>query len=258
MPLQGFIFDVLQDYDVIKATEYWTATNVSDGLQALCTCVEMVIFSAIFVWAFSWKQYKTLRPVAGGKPTSFWRATLHSLNYSDLVVEAWFGLVFLWNFIRRKPGTRASQSGMNIEAAFSGERDWKEANGPIQIDSPNVGRDTASWQRPASDFYGGAGAGAGQAGGVAHQAYPMEERVGPYGQQGQQAYGSYRQEERSDAGYAREEEQARGYGHGAYLSEDGEYYESRGQEDFYPPGQEQQYRQQQQQQQHGSYYGNAQ
>jgi hypothetical protein len=41
----GFVFSVLQEYNVIKATDYWTATNVSDGLSALCTTVEMVIFS---------------------------------------------------------------------------------------------------------------------------------------------------------------------------------------------------------------------
>jgi hypothetical protein len=30
---------------VIKATEFWTEDNVSDGLSALCTTIEMVFFS---------------------------------------------------------------------------------------------------------------------------------------------------------------------------------------------------------------------
>jgi hypothetical protein len=38
---QGFLFGILQSHNVIKGTAYWTATNVADGLQALCTCVEV-------------------------------------------------------------------------------------------------------------------------------------------------------------------------------------------------------------------------
>lgn len=40
---QSFIFSVLQSYGVIKATKFWTATNVSDALNALCICVELVL-----------------------------------------------------------------------------------------------------------------------------------------------------------------------------------------------------------------------
>lgn len=32
---QGFVFSILADRGVIKATEYWTKTNISDGLNAL-------------------------------------------------------------------------------------------------------------------------------------------------------------------------------------------------------------------------------
>jgi hypothetical protein len=107
---QGFIFSVLADHDVIKgessgfgslgsarrslsclfshtlisrsltATEFWTATNVADGLQALCTCCEMVGFSALFLWAFSWKPYKAMRPDKAPSTSVFW-AVLDSLNY---------------------------------------------------------------------------------------------------------------------------------------------------------------------------------
>ncbi|GAA5899275.1 hypothetical protein JCM8208_001605 [Rhodotorula glutinis] len=38
---QSFVFSVLQSHGVIKATEFWTATNVADGLSALCVCCEM-------------------------------------------------------------------------------------------------------------------------------------------------------------------------------------------------------------------------
>lgn len=38
---QGFVFSTLESHGIITATQYWTATNVADGLQALCTCVEV-------------------------------------------------------------------------------------------------------------------------------------------------------------------------------------------------------------------------
>ncbi|KIJ52799.1 hypothetical protein M422DRAFT_242719 [Sphaerobolus stellatus SS14] len=37
---QEFVFSVLQKYKVIHATEFWTATNVADGLNALATTIE--------------------------------------------------------------------------------------------------------------------------------------------------------------------------------------------------------------------------
>lgn len=50
----GFLFSILQSHGVIKGTAMWTATNVSDGLSALCTCVEMVFFSVYMGWAYNW------------------------------------------------------------------------------------------------------------------------------------------------------------------------------------------------------------
>lgn len=55
-PPLDFLFSILQSHGVIKGTAMWTATNVSDGLSALCTCVEMVIFSIYMGWAYSWSD----------------------------------------------------------------------------------------------------------------------------------------------------------------------------------------------------------
>ena len=41
---QGILFSILQSHGVIKGTTYWTAANVADGLQALCTCTEVYNF----------------------------------------------------------------------------------------------------------------------------------------------------------------------------------------------------------------------
>ncbi|SCZ99048.1 BZ3500_MvSof-1268-A1-R1_Chr3-1g05782 [Microbotryum saponariae] len=114
---QVFIFSVLQSHGVIKATEYWTAANVADGLAALCTCCEMVIFSAVFLWAFSWKPYKEAR--APGQPhTSVFKALLHSFNYADFFRAGWHGIVFTIDFILGRPGTRSSSIGKKEKPGF--------------------------------------------------------------------------------------------------------------------------------------------
>ena len=38
------MFSILQSHGVIKGMTYRTATNVADGLQALCTCIEVYNF----------------------------------------------------------------------------------------------------------------------------------------------------------------------------------------------------------------------
>ena len=76
---------------MIKATEYWTETNIADGLNALAICIEvrrrrgaparggtcglvltvraqMVIFSSFMMHAYAWKEYV----VKGAPKTSVW------------------------------------------------------------------------------------------------------------------------------------------------------------------------------------------
>ncbi|GAA5835989.1 hypothetical protein JCM9279_002158 [Rhodotorula babjevae] len=120
---QSFVFSVLQSHGVIKATEFWTATNVADGLSALCVCCEMVIMSGVFAWAFSHKEYSHLRPEGAGHTSVFW-AILDSLNYSDFLLEGWRGLKFLWDFVRRKPGTHAGKRSRKLlaEKGFPSEQ----------------------------------------------------------------------------------------------------------------------------------------
>ena len=85
---------------VIHATQYWTETNIADGLNALAICIEvrlrhfasgadtdgtpyllsraqMVIFSAFMMYAYTWKEY-----VVPGRPKSgIWRPLWDSINY---------------------------------------------------------------------------------------------------------------------------------------------------------------------------------
>ncbi|GAA5857727.1 hypothetical protein JCM5353_003327 [Sporobolomyces roseus] len=124
---QSFVFSVLQSHDVIKATDYWTATNVADGLSALCTCCEMVIFSLWFMWAFNWREYSKLREShGGGTSTSVFWALLDSFNYWDMLREGYLGIAFLFAYILNKPGTRSGSKKGNKQLRRGEEERWKE------------------------------------------------------------------------------------------------------------------------------------
>lgn len=57
-----------------------TSTNIAQGLQALTTTIECVLFAGYNFWAFPPREYRHLRE-AGAKPTNVFRAFLHSQNY---------------------------------------------------------------------------------------------------------------------------------------------------------------------------------
>ncbi|KAF8200775.1 DUF300-domain-containing protein [Pholiota molesta] len=80
---QSFIFDALEGR-VIKATEFWTETNIADGLNALAICIEMIIFSALMMWAYPYKEYRRRH---GEPATGIGRPLWDSINYSDFAAE---------------------------------------------------------------------------------------------------------------------------------------------------------------------------
>ncbi|KAH9168370.1 organic solute transporter Ostalpha-domain-containing protein [Lactarius sanguifluus] len=97
---QSFVFNALKDR-VIHGTDFWTPTNIADGLNALAICIEMIFFSAFMMWAFPWKEYL----VQPGQPhTSIWRPLWDSINLWDFAVEIWSELSY---FGRRLTGRRA-------------------------------------------------------------------------------------------------------------------------------------------------------
>ena len=82
---------------VIKPTQYWTQTNISDGLNALTICIEvrafpfvdvgkntsdervaqMMFFASFMWWAYSPREYE----IPGAKKGSAWRALWDSINF---------------------------------------------------------------------------------------------------------------------------------------------------------------------------------
>lgn len=95
---QSFVFSALEN-KVIFATSYWTATNVADGLSALAICIEMVFFSILMWWAYSFKEYhrEDARPVTG-----IWKPLWDSINYADFVVEIASSFRYYWSAARHR------------------------------------------------------------------------------------------------------------------------------------------------------------
>ncbi|KAL1736787.1 organic solute transporter Ostalpha-domain-containing protein [Schizophyllum commune] len=63
---------------VIHATQYWTETNIANGLNALAICIEMVFFSLAMWWAYNPSEYKKQR----SRPTSdFAREIASSIKF---------------------------------------------------------------------------------------------------------------------------------------------------------------------------------
>ncbi|KAG1723155.1 organic solute transporter Ostalpha-domain-containing protein [Suillus lakei] len=105
---QSCVLSVLEGR-VIKATQFWTATNIVDGLNALAICIEMVFFSVFMMWAYTANEYKV-----SGKKTSIWRPLWDSINYWDFVTEIWNSFKFFFDYARGAQSTR-SRSSMKVD-----------------------------------------------------------------------------------------------------------------------------------------------
>jgi len=101
---QSFMFNTLASHHVIHATEYWTATNVANGLTALSICVEMVFGSAFMWWGYPYTEY---RRGLDEPPTSVWRALCSRINFSDFGREIVAAFKFYFDYLRGIPSTRS-------------------------------------------------------------------------------------------------------------------------------------------------------
>jgi hypothetical protein len=137
---QGFVFSALESYGVIKATEFWTTSNIVDGLNSLTTTIEMIIFSAWMMWAFPASEYKSKGSGHTGILSPLW----DSINYSDFVREIYTSLKFFVDYMRGKPDTRErkdelEQGRVDYSKAFGLDR--RASTGMTRISSdPDVNR----------------------------------------------------------------------------------------------------------------------
>jgi len=128
---QSFVFNLLTDH-VIHGTEFWTPTNIADGLNALSICIEMIFFSLFMMWSFPWKEYR-VQP--GESHTGIWRPLWDSINFWDFAVEIWSELSY---FGRRLTGRRTappadSDYGQAFGVAGYSPADGKSRGGAYEL-----------------------------------------------------------------------------------------------------------------------------
>ncbi|KAF8908770.1 DUF300-domain-containing protein [Mucidula mucida] len=91
---QGFVFSWLESSGRIKATKYWSASNIVNGLNALAICIEM---------------------------TKIWRALWDSINYGDFFYEIYLSFQFFADYLRGKPTAHGHGHRADFGAAFGVE-----------------------------------------------------------------------------------------------------------------------------------------
>jgi len=121
---QSFVLSALEGR-VIKSTQYWTATNIANGLNALAICIEMVFFSIFMWWAYSPNEYN----VPDAKKTSIWRPLWDSINYTDFAIEIFGSFRFFFDSARSKPSTHGNSHRISIGPDGKPKKDFGEAFG---------------------------------------------------------------------------------------------------------------------------------
>ncbi|CAI2162342.1 13705_t:CDS:2 [Funneliformis geosporum] len=84
----------------IKETKYWTAHDISTGIQAVLVSVEFLILSLIQMKAFRYKDY---RPNSRKQPTPILQAMKDSLIPIDLFKEFIHALKYIYCRLTNKP-----------------------------------------------------------------------------------------------------------------------------------------------------------
>ncbi|KAI0960720.1 hypothetical protein AcV7_000024 [Taiwanofungus camphoratus] len=93
---QATFLSCLEDFGVIKNTQYMTADNVANGISAILETFEMMLFAFLHVRAFTYKPYYT-----PPDSTPRWRSLVHAMNFKETLRELWTGIVYI---VRRARG----------------------------------------------------------------------------------------------------------------------------------------------------------
>lgn len=139
-----WIFSILLDKNVLKPSSSFSYGDLLYGIPNVLTCVEMVLFSLSFWYAYSSNEYSSsMRP--GEAPLGLPSAIANSLNPSDLfvgIIRA-FRLIFdlqrqgKWSEYR----TNKSASKANNPSRYEGLRDaspYGPRNGTTAVPLPNI------------------------------------------------------------------------------------------------------------------------
>jgi len=78
---QSVVIAGLVKVDVIKATTYWTADNVAEGIQDFMICGEMLLVSIVHMKAFTWTPY------IAEERTPLFKSFLRAINVIDVAKD---------------------------------------------------------------------------------------------------------------------------------------------------------------------------
>ncbi|KAK0877209.1 hypothetical protein LTR87_008933 [Friedmanniomyces endolithicus] len=109
--LQDLIFGLLNG-KLFSPSAIITYNDINFGVPAFLTCVEAVVFSLIFHWAYSSKEYQDghrLNRLGGvAQRTSTLKAILDALNPSDIIVGTTTAIGLLFTRVQSRYGARSA------------------------------------------------------------------------------------------------------------------------------------------------------
>lgn len=127
---------------MIKATEYWTESNIEYGLNSLLITIEMFLFCFLDLWAYSWKEFISTSG-APKRQVSIFRASVDALNFFDLFIEVGRNLRWFWHavILRKEHIRHPEDARFDIHATHEDRRDlvrqeteavYADADGPSE------------------------------------------------------------------------------------------------------------------------------
>jgi len=148
---QSFLLSFFDHIGLFKDTEYWSKTNIADGVNALATTIEMAIVALFQLYAFPYTEYRALiKGSEVNRQKSAWKNFLHSQDYRDFGRDILMGITFFIDRLRGEAYTKSRHAtpqgtnGLDFQAAFGldpghtriRDHDWQASHGR----SPSVGR----------------------------------------------------------------------------------------------------------------------
>ncbi|EFP89564.1 uncharacterized protein PGTG_15713 [Puccinia graminis f. sp. tritici CRL 75-36-700-3] len=152
---QSFLLSFFDHLGFFQATEYWSRSNIADGVNALATTVEMAIVGLFQLYAFPYTEYRALiKGSEANRQKSVWKNFLHSQDYRDFGRDILMGLGFWLDRIRGAEYTKSRHAtpqganGLDFQAAFGldpahariRDHEWIQAH-----DRPSSGTTQKGW-----------------------------------------------------------------------------------------------------------------
>jgi hypothetical protein len=124
-----WLFSILIDQDVLEPSSRLSYGDLTYGLPNALLCIESVLFSAIFWYAFSSTEYANGKQQQQRLP--IWKAALHASNPYDLFhgVSRAAGLVFG----RRQSGRADAPAALSVTRSGRGRYLTLEADVPAAL-----------------------------------------------------------------------------------------------------------------------------